>query len=108
MNNDLKSIRIAFGEQLKEKRRSANLTLHDLQNKSGITYSAIAAIESGNRVIGNKVAEALADAYNLRGEERNRFLLQAAATCKQERLLKYTRELSPEVVNYVAQRLEAD
>jgi transcriptional regulator with XRE-family HTH domain len=72
--------RKAFGGRLKALRLSRNLTLNDLERRSGIRYSAIAAMESGSRPAGVRIAAALADALLLKDLERDLFLAEASST----------------------------
>lgn len=106
--NDEKRNRIALGQEIQHRRNAAGWTQQELQDRSKVTYSAISAIEAGKRVVGSKVAEALADAFKLQGTEREQFLLRAAGTSRRDRLVGPARELPPEMINYVAQRLQAE
>lgn len=49
--NDPTTSRLTFGERLREERKKAGMTLEDLAEKSGITWSYIAQVEVGRRNI---------------------------------------------------------
>ncbi len=44
--------RLTFGRRLREERQQRHLTLEDLSERSGITWSYIAQVEVGRRNIG--------------------------------------------------------
>lgn len=49
--SDPTTSRITFGRRLREERNKAGMTLEDLAEKSGITWSYIAQVEVGRRNI---------------------------------------------------------
>ena len=93
--------RTEFGLHLKALRNRQNLTLRQLDELSGAAYSMISCLEHGDRAVGGDVAANLATALGLCGEERETFLLMAAATRRRDRLVGYARTLAPELVNFV-------
>lgn len=51
-NNGPTESRLTFGRRLREERHKRNMTLEDLAEASGITWSYIAQVEVGRRNIG--------------------------------------------------------
>jgi transcriptional regulator with XRE-family HTH domain len=105
---DMKSVyneREEFGALARKLRNDLGLSLRELQALTGVTYTMFSAIECGEKAVGSDVATKLADALNLTGDERDRFLMKAAGTRKKDRLLGISRTLAPELVNYVAKSL---
>ena len=104
--NNVHLQREQFGAQLRELRHQADMSLRDVEAITGTTYSMIATIERGEKAVGSDVAGKFADAFNLRGEQRDQFLMAAAATRKRDKLVGYSRCLAPEILNYVAKALQ--
>lgn len=86
---------------MRAQRRQRGLSLRELQAACGVTYTVVSNIERGERAVGAGTAERLADGLGLRGEEREQFLFQAAATRRRDRLVGYARELEPEILNFL-------
>jgi transcriptional regulator with XRE-family HTH domain len=97
--------RIRFGEMLKELRSSGGLTLREVGELTGITFSLISAMEHGEKTVGADSAVKLADAFGLTGEERDEFLLKAAATRRRDKLVRDARDLPAELLNFLPQAL---
>jgi hypothetical protein len=93
--------RTEFELHLWSLRDRQHLTLRQLDELSGAPYSMISCLEHGDRAVGGDVAANLATALGLCGEERETFLLMAAATRRKDRLVGYARTLAPELVNFV-------
>jgi transcriptional regulator with XRE-family HTH domain len=106
--DNLERNREEFGRLVARLRNDRSWTLKDLRERSSLQISALSAIENGKRVVGGTVAEALAEAFKLKGQERNDFLLAAAATTVDGRLVGTGKRMPPAVVNYVTQRLEKE
>jgi transcriptional regulator with XRE-family HTH domain len=98
MKTDFNDKRIAFGQRLKTLRNEKRLTLQDLENRCGIKYSAIAAIETGRRAAGESVAQRLADGLMLRDEEKDQFLIEAMKTKRDPAVGKTAKRLGMEVL----------
>ena len=69
-----------FGKRLKSIRQQRGITLRELDDATGVTYSYIALIEAARRGVGPAIASKLADGLKLEGTERNKFLLSAEKT----------------------------
>lgn len=106
MTHNVFQQRDEFGLWLRNLRHGAGLTLRDVELLTGITYSMISAIERGEKAVGSEVAVKLAEALQVPEAQRNKFLLAAAGTRRRDKLTAYSRNLAPEIVNYVAQSLQ--
>ena len=87
-----------FLEQLAEHRKRCGLSYRSLEQVTGIKYSALAAMQSGNRPVGEQSARRLAEAFGLSGETQETFVLTALNTSR-ERVLQAVKEFPAEVLN---------
>jgi len=69
-----------FGQKLRKFRVDRKLTLRGLGSATGIPFSYLSLIESGQRGVGPAMATKLADGLRLTGKKRNEFLLSAEGT----------------------------
>ena len=99
--------REAFGAELKALRQQRKWTLKEVEERTGINGSYVSATENGDNALGSDVAVKLADVFGLSGDERDAFLVNAAATRKRDRLVAYSRPLSAQILNYVPKTLVA-
>jgi len=97
--------REAFGAELKALRKARNWTLRGLEDLTGVTYTMICSIENCERTCSAALATKFADAFELSGNERERFLISAARTRRKDRLVEYARNLAPEIINFVPRTL---
>jgi transcriptional regulator with XRE-family HTH domain len=100
-------LRFEFGQELRRCRSAAGLSLRVLGARAGLPHTMIAAIEAGDKTVGPGVAEKLATALNLAGQDQDQFLLRAAQTRKRDKLMLCSRELDARIVNYVPRALAA-
>lgn len=91
--------------QLRALRKRRGLSLRQLQELSGVTYSTISGMERGERAVGAESAEHLANGLQLALGERDQFLFAAAATRRKDRLVGYARSLEPELLNFLPKAL---
>ena len=98
MKTDFNDKRIHFGERLKALRNERRLTLNDLEQRSGVKYSAIAAIETGRRAAGESVAARLADGLMLRGDDKEQFMVEALKTKRDPEVGRAAKKLGMEVL----------
>jgi|ERR1035441_4674070 transcriptional regulator with XRE-family HTH domain len=77
-----------FGAHLRRLRKSRNLTLRKLAEKSRVPFPNISAIECGRLGAGRIVATKLASGLGLRGREKGQFLGYASYTNSRDRLAK--------------------
>lgn len=87
-----------FIEQIAKHRAKLGSSYRALEEVTGIKYSALAAMQTGNRPVGEQSAQRLASAFSLRGEEREAFVLSALNTSK-ERVLEAVKDYPAEVLN---------
>lgn len=84
----LRDERCEFGTALRRLRKSKNLTLRKLAEKSDVPFPNISAIERGRLGAGRIVAAKLASGLGLRGEHKDRFLALASYTNSRDRLAR--------------------
>lgn len=94
-----------FGAEVRTFRNKAELSLRELGAVTGIHHAQLCDIERGDKPAGSDVAVRLADAFNLTGDERDLFLINAAGTRKRDKLVGYARMLPPQIVNFLARAL---
>lgn len=94
-------LRSEFGATLKTLRKERGLSQRRLQEVSGVMYTTISSIERAERSVGAEMAVRLAEGLGLEGVDLDRFLLQAAATRRKDRLCSYSRALEPEILNFL-------
>jgi transcriptional regulator with XRE-family HTH domain len=87
-----------FKKQLAACRERSGLSYRALEKVSGITYSALAAMQGGHRPCGEQSARRLASAFGLSGETLDAFVLNALNTSR-ERVLESVKEYPAEVLN---------
>jgi transcriptional regulator with XRE-family HTH domain len=92
------NIKTDFKRQLAEYRKRSGLSYRKLERVTGIKYSALAAMETGNRPVGEQSARRLASAFGLSGEALDTFVLSTLNTSK-ERILDCVKEYPSEVLN---------
>lgn len=105
MNRVLRA-REMVGAEVRRLRKEAELTLEELDEATGVGYSLISAIEHGNRAVAADVATRMANAFKLKGRERDQFLITAASTRSRDKLVGYARRLDPEIVNFLPKVLQ--
>ena len=67
-----------------------------MEKVTGIKYSALAAIQGGNRPCGEQTARRIASAFGLSGDVREAFVLSALNTMNGNRLERYLEYVFPE------------
>jgi predicted ATPase/transcriptional regulator with XRE-family HTH domain len=67
----------SFGQWLKQRRKTLDLTQQDLAERIGCSYIAIHKIEAGERRPSRQIAELLADTFNIPHDERAAFVRYA-------------------------------
>jgi hypothetical protein len=67
----------------------------------------VSSLEQGERPISSQSSIKLADALQLKGDDRETFRLKAAGTKRKDSLVAYARELPAEILNYVPRMLRA-
>ena len=87
-----------FTEQFGHYRKKAGLSYRALESVTGIKYSALAAMQTGHRPVGEESARRIASAFRLSGESLEAFVLSALSTSR-ERVLESVKEYPPEVLN---------
>ncbi len=94
MRNDITK----FAEQFGCYRKKSGLSYRALESVTGIKYSALAAMQSGNRPVGEQSARRIALAFGLSGEPLEAFVLSALGTSK-EKILEAVKDYPPAVLN---------
>ena len=89
-----------FTEKFGSYRKKAGLSYRALEAVTGIKYSALAAMATGNRPVGEQSARRIASAFGLSGETTESFVLSALSTSK-ERVLESVKDYPPEVLNHL-------
>lgn len=92
------NIKTDFKRLLAGYRKRSGLSYRKLERVTGIKYSALAAMETGNRPVGEQSARRLAAAFGLSGEALDTFVLSALNTSK-ERVLDCIKEYPADVLN---------
>ena len=82
-------------------RKQSGLSYRRMELVTGIKYSALAAMENGNRPIGEQSARRIATAFDLSDDARERFVLSALNTSR-ERVLESTKNYPSQVLNHLA------
>lgn len=87
-----------FTEQFGSYRKQSGLSYRALESATGIKYSALAAMNTGNRPCGEQSARRIASALGLSGEPLEAFVLSALNTSK-EKVLVAVKDYPAEVLN---------
>ena len=87
---------------LRELRSESGFSLRGLAAKSKIPHSYISNIEQGRRPVGQDAAGKLADAFELKGNKREQFLLAAAQASPRDKILGTAKQLPAKVLNAFA------
>jgi transcriptional regulator with XRE-family HTH domain len=87
-----------FTEQFAKHRKQAGLSYRALETVTGIKASALAAMQTGHRPVGEQSARRLASAFGLSGEALEMFVLSAINTSR-ERILDCVKEYPSEAIN---------
>ena len=87
-----------FTKQFASFRKKSGLSYRALESVTGIKYSALAAMGTGNRPVGEQSARRIASAFSLSGETLDNFVLSALDTSR-ERVLESVKEYPAEVLN---------
>lgn len=95
-----------FRKQFAACRERSGLTYRGLERVTGIKYSALAAIQGGNRPCGEESARRIAEAFGLSGDAREAFVLAALNTSK-EKVLAAVSGYPSEVLNLLGLLLMA-
>ena len=95
-----------FKQRFAGYRKESGLSYRALEAVTGIKYSALAAIQGGNRPCGEETAERIAKAFGLSGEVREAFVLSALNTSK-EKVLAGVAGYPSEVLNLLGLLLMA-
>ena len=95
-----------FKKQFATCRERSGLTYRAMEKATGIKYSALAAIQGGNRPCGEQTARRIASAFGLSGDVREAFVLSALNTSR-ERVLETVKEYPSEVLNLLGLLLMA-
>ena len=95
-----------FKKQFAECRERSGLTYRALEKVTGIKYSALAAMQTGNRPVGEQSARRIAEAFGLSGDVREAFVLSALNTSK-EKVLAAVDGYPAEVLNLLGLLLMA-
>ena len=95
-----------FKKQFAACRERSGLTYRALEKVTGIKYSALAAMQTGNRPVGEQSARRIAEAFRLFGDAREAFVLAALNTSK-EKVLAAVTGYPAEVLNCLGLLLTA-
>ncbi len=95
-----------FRKQFAACRERSGLTYRALEKVTGIKYSALSAMQSGNRPVGEQSARRIAEAFGLSGDVREAFVLSALNTSK-EKVLAAVGGYPAEVLNFLGLLLMA-
>ena len=87
-------------------RKESGLSYRALEKVTGIKYSALAAIQGGNRPCGEQSARRIAAAFGLSGDVREAFVLAAVNTSK-EKVLAAVSGYPAEILNFLGLLLMA-
>lgn len=101
------SIDTKFKKQFAELRKKSALSYRQLEGVTGVTYSALAAMQTGNRPVGEQSARRIASAFGLSGETQEAFVLTALDTSK-EKVLESVKDYPAEVINFLGLMLQAN
>jgi transcriptional regulator with XRE-family HTH domain len=96
-----------FKEQFAACRKRSGLTYRTMETMTGIKYSALAAMQGGNRPVGEQSARRIAQAFGLAGNAREAFVLAALNTSK-EKVLAAVDAYPSEVLNLLGLLLMAN
>ena len=95
-----------FKQRFAACRERSGLTCRALEKVTGIKYSALAAMQTGNRPVGEQSARRIAAAFGLSGDALEAFVLAALNTSK-EKVLAAVSGYPSEVLNFLGLRLMA-
>ncbi len=95
-----------FKKQFAACRERSGLSYRRLEAVTGIKYSALSAMQTGNRPVGEQSARRIAEAFGLSGEVREAFVLSALNTSK-EKVLAAVGGYPAEVLNLLGLLLMA-
>ena len=106
MEQDLDHFRIQFGDHVSSLRREKAMTLVQLASAISVTHPAVVAVEKGRRSVGDSLALRLANALEVNGEDRERFMMLAAATRIKHRLVGSANQAPPTLTHYLVKQLQ--
>lgn len=96
-----------FTKQFGNYRKKAGLSYRALESVTGIKHSALAAMQTGKRPVGEQSARRIAAAFGLSGEPLEAFVLVALSTSK-EKVLEAVKDYPPEILNLLGLMLLAN
>lgn len=82
------------------------MSYRKLETVTGIKYSALAAMQTGNRPVGEQSARRIAEAFGLSGDAQEAFVLAALNTSK-EKVLAAVSGYPSEILNFLGLLLTA-
>src|SRR5438045_2344684 len=100
ITEEVRKGRLRFGGLVRERRLAKGFTQVALGKLIGLCHTNIVAIEKGRRAVGNQLAQKLLDVFALGCREREPFLMLAAATRINARLLEFAKNVHPELIHY--------
>lgn len=89
-----------FKQWFAECRERSGLSYRKLETTTGIKYSALAAMQTGSRPVGEQSARRIAAAFGLSGDVLEAFVLSALNTSK-EKVLAAVSGYPAEVLNFL-------
>ena len=106
MKQDVVHARTQFGAHVAGLRHERKLTLVELATAIQVTHPAVVAVEKGRRAVGDNLAMRLAEALEIQGEAREKFLLMAASTRIKQRLVGSANQAPPTLTHFLVNLLQ--